>query len=166
LLLGGASDASFRRLFRQKRTVGKRPHCGRSALRYRSRVEAFTNLEGKALDAFAKLSGEPDLFWQWVRPGGVVGRENSGHGFLTTFTTPVATPQWSVRESFQRRPIVGPTFQLIGFDEGTVLEFLLWDQMIEAYQLGSSVDLKQYDLLTLDGTQVAFEEGAGWSRMN
>lgn len=129
-------------------------------------MEGFTNLEEKAFAAFAKLSGEPDLFWQWMQPARVTVRDNSGHGFFTRFATSQPRPQWSVSDSYKNGPVFGPTFQLVGFDPGTVLEFLLWDEMLEAYQMGSHVDLKQYDLLKMDGFQVAFLQKVGWASVS
>jgi hypothetical protein len=124
-------------------------------------VSDFTQLERSVLDAICQtqggaLTGLAELLSTAVP----VGRENTGHGFYTTYRATSATFQ-----STWRRPIAGPNVRMLGLGEDAMMGFLLWCSEDESHTLegfqygdatGQTVDLKTFELADLRFREIAW----------
>ncbi|MCR6658573.1 MAG: hypothetical protein NVV72_04225 [Asticcacaulis sp.] len=120
-------------------------------------MTAFTSLEIAVLAAICN-SQVPSLR-ALLDTAQMTERENTGHGFYTSFSIdrrlpPVQTPH---------RLINGPVAHMNNMGEGMIMGFILWledgyPECLEGFQygdsLGNTIDLKARDLTTLTFTQL------------
>lgn len=119
-------------------------------------MTAFTNLETAVLSLVCETDGKQlsrdqrQLLQLLLTTAKVTERDNTGHGFYTTFEVDRALPKLEGVGM-----IDAPSMKMDGLGEGSILGFILWAEdgypaTLEGFQCGDetgrNVDLHDYDL--------------------
>ena len=127
----------------------------------------FTNLEAAVLSLVCETDGKqlsPDqreLLQKLLTTAKVTARDNTGHGFYTTFEVDRALPKL---EGIGM--IDAPSMKMHGLGDGTIMGFILWAEdghptTLEGFQCGDdtgqNVDLHDYDLAGLRSIETAWD---------
>lgn len=115
----------------------------------------FTSLETAVLAEICSSHAERTTLRQLLATGRAGERENTGHGFFTTFEVERTNPSVPGEA---RGPIYGPNLEVKVGAQVLLMGFLLWlddgyPDCLEGYQYGTpegaEIDLKSEDLSSL-----------------